>query len=60
MEVLANPENVQRIDCLVEDVHETLMEYQVCILKYLFFTVPDISIRLHCNRISSTGVVSLL
>ena len=29
-DLLNNPEKVQRVDDLVEDIHHTLMEYQVC------------------------------
>ena len=42
VEFLANSKNVQRINGLVEDIHEALMDYQVCIstthfLLYLTF-----------------------
>ena len=30
MEFLTNTKNVQRINGLVEDIHEALMDYQVC------------------------------
>ena len=33
---LTSAENVQRIDNLVEDVHEALMRYQVCTPAYSF------------------------
>ena len=31
MEFLTNTENAQRINALVEDIHEALMDYQVCV-----------------------------
>ena len=34
MEFLTNTENAQRINGLVEDIFEALMEYQVCGLDY--------------------------
>ena len=39
---LTNPENVQRIDGLVEDLHEALMEYQVCISTHSLPTKSDV------------------
>jgi hypothetical protein len=35
---LANTENAQRINGLVEDIREVMMGYQVCMLNYLFPT----------------------
>jgi len=32
---LTSAENVQRINGLVEDIREALMDYQVCVLNYL-------------------------
>ena len=32
---LANTENAQRINGLVEDIREVMMDYQVCMLNYL-------------------------
>ena len=34
MESLTNTENAQRINGLVEDIHEALMDYQVCKSSY--------------------------
>jgi len=34
---LTNAENAQKINHLVEDVHEVLMDYQVCIQTTDFF-----------------------
>ena len=34
LDFLTDTGNAQRIDRLVEDIHEGLMEYQVCVLTY--------------------------
>jgi len=60
MRFLANVENAQRINSLVEDTQEALMEYQVCMTNYPFSTSSDLCARLHYNKISTTRVVSLL
>ena len=60
VESLTNTENVQRINGLVEDIHEALMEYQVCILSHTFSITSDLYVRPHYNRISTMRVVSLL
>lgn len=38
---LANADNAQRINGLVEDLRETLMDYQVCILNCSFSTASN-------------------
>jgi hypothetical protein len=38
MGFLDNTENAQRINGLVEDIREVMMDYQVCMLNYLFLT----------------------
>ena len=48
---LTNTNNAQRINGLVEDIHEALMGYHVCTATYLFFTMSNIHARLHCNGI---------
>jgi len=48
---LTKPENVQRVNSLVEDIFDTLMEYQICTLNYSFPTVSDLCTRLHFNKI---------
>ena len=57
---LADSENAQRINSLVEDIHEALMEYQVCVADCSFSTMPDLDARLHCNKISTMRDVSTL
>ena len=44
VEFLANSKNVQRINGLVEDIHEALMDYQVCILSHSFSTIDRKSV----------------
>jgi len=48
---LTNPENVQRVNSLMEDVFDTLMEYQVYTLYHSFPTMSDLCTRLHFNEI---------
>jgi len=36
---LANTENAQRVNSLVEDIHEALIEYQVCMANCSFSTI---------------------
>ena len=57
---LATAENIQRINCLVEDVHEALMGYQVCMPNCSVSTMSYICPRLHCNKIFMMRVVSSL
>jgi len=55
---LTNPENVKRVNSLVEDIFDALMEYQVCTLNYSFPTMSDIHTRLHFNKIFMMRVVN--
>ena len=49
---LANADNAQKINGLVEDLREALMDYQVHIPNYSFSATSNSYIRLHCSRIS--------
>ena len=60
MDDLHNPEKVQRIDHLVEDIYYALMEYQVCTCIRPGPTVPNIYARLHFDRTSMTRAVKKL
>ena len=60
VEFLTNTENAQRVNGLVEDIHEALMDYQVCKLNYSFFTMYDLHARHHCNKISTMRAVNSL
>ena len=42
VEFLTKTENAQKVNGLVEDVHEVLMGYQVCILNDPFFSMSDL------------------
>ena len=59
-EFLTNTENAQRINNLVEDVHEALMDYQVCMLSCSLPTVSDLCTRPHYNKTSTARVFSTL
>ena len=60
VEFLRNNENAQRINEPVEDIHEALMDYQVCILDHSLSTMSDLHVRLHYNKISVMKVISSL
>ena len=60
LEFLTNAENAQKINGLVDDIHKALMEYQVSIPNYISYTTSDVHARLHCNKISTKGVVNSL
>ena len=53
-----DPENAQRLNGLVEDIHYALMDYQVCTPKRLTPIIPYICLRLQENKTSVTGAVS--
>ena len=60
VESLANTENAQRINDLVEDIHEALMDYQVCISISWCSTMLDYYPRLHWNKISTMSATRTL
>ena len=60
MRFQANSENMQRINGLLEDLHEALMGYQVSIPDHLFSTISYICARLHCKKIYMMRAVSTL
>ena len=57
LEFLINAENVRKINDLVEDIREALMEYQVCMSNCLSYAMSDVRVRPHCNKISTKRVV---
>jgi hypothetical protein len=57
---LANAENAQQINSLVEDVREVMINYQVCFIGLFISTLSDICARLHCNKISMRRAPNLL
>lgn len=60
MSFLANTENAQRINSLVEDIHEALMDYQVCMKNNSFSARSKIHARPHWNKMITTRGVSSL
>jgi hypothetical protein len=57
---LTNTENAERINGLVEDIREVMMDYQVCMSNYIHSITSDIHTRLHYNRISTTRAAGSL
>ena len=55
---LDNPENMQKLNGLVEDIRYALVDYQVCTQKRLILVVSNICFRPRFNEISPTRVVS--
>ena len=44
VEFLINTENAQKVNGLVEDIHEALLGYQVCILHCPFSSMSDLQL----------------
>ena len=57
---LTNSENVRRVNCMVEEIYEVMVEYQVCTLNYSFPTMSDICARLRCNKIFMMRIANSL
>jgi len=56
---LNNAENAQKLNDLVDDIHEAVIEYQVCTPNFLFIlTAPNIRLRLPYNKISTAVLVN--
>ena len=60
MGFLADTENVQRINDLLEDVHVALMVYRVCMPGFVSLTPSDVCGRPPCKKISIMRVVDTL
>ena len=60
MEFLTNAKNAKRINGLVEDICEALMDYQVRRSDHSSSTISDLCDRLHYNMIFIMKVVNLL
>jgi len=58
VQFLNNAGNAQKLNDLVDDIHEAVMEYQVCTPKAIALTSPDIPLRLPYNKIFTTALVS--
>ena len=52
-----NIDNTQKLNDLVDDIREAVMDYQVRAPKGLAFIKPDTCLRLPYNRISTTTLV---
>ena len=46
---LNNTENAQKLNDLVEDIREAMMDYQVCTPQGLVLVAPNMYFRLPCN-----------
>ena len=57
---LTNTENAQKINGLVEDIHEAMIDYQVCRSSCLHALYLSFLPRLHCNKIFTTKVACSL
>ena len=57
---LNDPENAQRLNCLVEDIRYALMDYQVCAPNPLAVIVSNIYLRLRYDETFTTRVVKRL
>jgi len=55
---LSNADNAQRLNDLVDDISEAVMEYQVCTPKALALVAPNTCFRLPYNKASTTTPVS--
>ena len=57
---LDNPENVQQLNGLVEDVRYALMDYQVCTSNRPALVILNIHLRLRYNKTSTKRAVKKL
>jgi hypothetical protein len=51
---LNNTENAQKLDDLVGDIYDALMDYQVCAAKPLILITSKQCLRPHFSKISTT------
>ena len=56
MGFLSNVENARKINGLVGDIRDAIVDYQVCVTLTIF-TTSNLSARLRCNKIFTTRVV---
>jgi len=54
---LNNADNAQKLNNLVDDIHEAVIEYQVCTPNALALVAPNVCLRPPCNKISTTAPV---
>ena len=55
---LSNIDNAQKLNDLVNDTHEAMMDYQVCTSRDPISIVPNICLRLPYSKASTITVVS--
>ena len=53
-----NVENADKLSGTVEDIHNAMMEYQVCIHHLSAISASDVRTRLHYSKISTTRTAS--
>lgn len=54
---LNNVENAQKLNGLVDDIREAVLDYQVCAPKGLVLVVPNVRHRLPYSRIPTTTLI---
>jgi len=57
---LTNVKNADMLSGMVGDIHDAVMDYQVCHQTKLIALMPDIHSRLHYSKTSMNRVVSSL
>ena len=55
---LDDPKNADSLSGFVWDIHDAVMDYQVCSQRKPIVLIPDTHFRLHCNRTSMKKGVS--
>ena len=55
-----NVEDSEKLGGLAEDIRNAIMEYQVCTSLQFIFTTSEACTRLHCSKISTAKLISLL
>jgi len=55
-----NPKNADNLSGLVVDIHDAVMDYQVCSQSESIMLISDTHFRLCCNKTSLKKVASLL
>ena len=55
-----NIENADKLSGTVEDIHDAMMEYQVCIYDLSTIDIPKIRTRRHYSKTSTTRTVNSL
>jgi hypothetical protein len=58
VQFLSNAENAQKLNDLVDDIHEAAMDYQVCNPNIPDIVLSDICLRLPYNKTSITTPVN--